>query len=350
MKAAVVYSRLPAGQLAPDDDRFEEFDAPDVPAAVAAALGRLGHAARAIEDDARLVGRLRRERPDFVVNLAEGRSGRGREAIVPSICEHLALPYTGSDALTLAASLDKDVAKRLVSPFVEVAPGRLVRAGEALPEVELPAIVKPVCEGSSKGIRDGASVVSDRGALAEQVRRVTERYGQPALVEAFVEGAELTAAVLGSEQPRVAALMQAIPRSGDPHQFVYSLEAKRDWRNRVRYAVPPELPAAVLEALERAALSVFAALGCRDVARIDFRVTRDGRPVFLEANPLPGLSPEKGDIVIATRAAGMSYDGLIGAIIERAAGEATRAQPSRERAGEIALPRAWPTSHPISEV
>jgi hypothetical protein len=84
-----------------------------VPAAVAAALGRLGHAACAIEDDPRLVARLRRERPDFVVNLAEGRSGRGREAIVPSICEHLGLPYTGSDALTLAASLDKDVARRL---------------------------------------------------------------------------------------------------------------------------------------------------------------------------------------------------------------------------------------------
>jgi D-alanine-D-alanine ligase len=350
LKAAVVYSRLPAGQLAPDDDRFEEFDAPDVPAAVVAALGRLGHAARAIEDDEKLVGRLRRDRPDFVVNLAEGRSGRGREAIVPSICEHLALPYTGSDALTLAASLDKDVAKRLVSPFVEVAPGVLVRAGDALPELALPAIVKPVCEGSSKGIRDGASVVADRGALAEQVRRVSERYGQPALVETFVEGAEVTAALLGGEQPRVAALMQAIPRSGDPHRFVYSLEAKRDWRNRVRYAVPPELPAAALEATSRAASSVFAALGCRDVARIDFRVTRDGRPVFLEANPLPGLSPEKGDIVIATRAAGISYDALIGAIIERAAAEAALALAPRQSAGAISLPREWSPSHPISEV
>jgi D-alanine-D-alanine ligase len=144
--------------------------------------------------------------------------------------------------------------------------------------------------------------------------------------------------------------MQAIPRSGDPHRFVYSLEAKRDWRNRVRYAVPPELPAAALAAVERAAASVFAALGCRDVARIDFRVTRDGRPVFLEANPLPGLSPEKGDIVIATRAAGISYDALIAAIIERAAGEAARTQASRESTGAVSLPRAWPASHPISEV
>jgi D-alanine-D-alanine ligase len=350
LKAAVVYSRLPEGRFAPDDDRFEELDAPDVPAAVAAALERLGYAACAIEDDTRLVGRLRRERPDFVVNLAEGHSGRGREAIVPSICEHLALPYTGSDALTLAASLDKDVAKRLVSPFVEVAPGRLVRPGEALPEVVFPAIVKPVCEGSSKGIRDGASVVADPGALAEQVRRVTQRYRQPALVEAWIEGAELTAAVLGSEQPRVAALMQAIPLRGDPHQFVYSLEAKRDWRNRVRYAVPPELPQAALAATERAALAVFSALGCRDVARIDFRVTRDGRPIFLEANPLPGLSPEKGDIVIATRAAGLSYDALIGAIVARAATEAARAQAPRESAGPPGLPSAWSTSQPISEV
>jgi D-alanine-D-alanine ligase len=350
LKAAVVYSRLPAGPLAPDDDTFEEFDAPDVPAAVAAALGRLGHAARAIEDDERLVGRLRKGRPDFVVNLAEGRRGRGREAIVPSICEHLGIPYTGSDALTLAASLDKDVAKRLVSPFAEVAPGRLVRPGEPLPEVCFPAIVKPVCEGSSKGIRDGASVVRDPRALARQVRRVTERYGQPALVETYIEGAELTAAVLGSERPRVAALMQAVPLSGDPHQFVYSLEAKRDWRNRVRYAVPPELPAEAVAELSRAALAVFAALGCRDVARIDFRVTRAGKPVFLEANPLPGLSPEKGDIVIATRAAGLSYDALIGAIVERAAGEAARAGALREGADAAASRRAWPASQPAGEV
>jgi D-alanine-D-alanine ligase len=350
LKAAVVYSRLPAGPLAPDDDRFEEFDAPDVPAAVAAALERLGHRARAIEDDERLVGRLRRDRPDFVVNLAEGRSGRGREAIVPSICEHLGIPYTGSDALTLAASLDKDVAKRLVSPFVEVAPGRVVRAGEPLPEVCFPAIVKPVCEGSSKGIRDGASVVRDPRALAQQVRRVIERYGQPALVETYIEGAELTAAVLGGERPRVAALMQAIPLRGDPHQFVYSLEAKRDWRNRVRYAVPPELPDSALAELSSATLAVFAALGCRDVARIDFRVTRAGKPVFLEANPLPGLSPEKGDIVIATRAAGLSYDELIGAIIERAAAEAARAQAPREMPRAQGSPSAWPTTVSISEV
>jgi D-alanine-D-alanine ligase len=349
LKAAVVYSRLPEGRLDPDDDRFEEFDAPDVPAAVCAALERLGCEACAIEDDTRLVDRLRAERPAFVVNLAEGRSGRGREAIVPALCEHLSLPYTGSDALTLAASLDKDVAKRLVAPFVAVAPGALAVAGGPLPDVGFPAIVKPACEGSSKGILDGASLVDDAAALAAQVRRVAERYGQPALVEAYVEGAEVTAAVLGGERPRVAALMQAIPRRGDPRRFVYSLEAKRDWRNRVRYAVPPELPAPALAALERAALAAFAALGCRDVARIDFRLTPAGRPVFLEANPLPGLSPEKGDIVIATRAAGISYDELIGAIVARAAAEAARAQAPRESAGASALPSAWSASQPISD-
>jgi D-alanine-D-alanine ligase len=347
LKAAVIYSRLPDGRLPPDDDRFEEFDAPDVPAAVAAALVRLGHPARALEDDARLVARLQRERPDFVVNLAEGRSGRGREAIVPSICEHLGIPYTGSDALTLAASLDKDVAKRLVAGCVEVAPGVRVEPGGAVPELAFPAIVKPVCEGSSKGIRDGASLVEDRATLLAQVRSVSERYAQPALVEAYIEGAEVTAAVLGTDAPRVAALMQAIPLGGDPRRFVYSLEAKRDWRNRVRYAVPPELPGAALAALEAAALAVFRALGCRDVARIDFRVTADGRPVFLEANPLPGLSPEKGDIVLATRAAGMSYDELIGAIVARAADEAARLQPSRTRAA--GLPSAWSASRSISE-
>ena len=169
MKAAVVYSRLPEGRLAPDDDRFEEFDAPDVPAAVAAALERLGYAARAIEDDTRLVGRLRRERPDFVVNLAEGRSGRGREAIVPV---DLRAPRAPLHGIRRAHAGRQPRQGRRQAPGLALRrgrAGRLVRPGEALPEVAFPAIVKPVCEGSSKGIRDGASVV--RGSPARSPSR-----------------------------------------------------------------------------------------------------------------------------------------------------------------------------------
>jgi D-alanine-D-alanine ligase len=298
-----------------------------VPAAVAKAL-RQRAVARAvvIEDDERLVSRLRRARPDFVFNLAEGRSGRGRESIVPSICEHLGLPYTGSDALTLAATLDKGVARRLVAPVVAVAPGGVVEPGAPVPNVELPAIAKPACEGSSKGIRDATAVAETRAELEQRVKELHERYAQAVLVERFVSGPEVTVGVLGHPRPEVVAMLQVIPQTGDPARFVYSLDAKRDWRARVRYAVPPELPAESRARLAAAALAAFGALGCRDVARIDFRLDAGGTPVFLECNPLPGLSPDKGDLVIAVRGAGMTYDELVARIAARAAGLARAAR------------------------
>ena len=327
LRAAVVYSRLPEDPAVAADDRFEEFDLPEVPEAVAAALARCGVDAFPLEDDQRLVPRLLAEAPDFVFNLAEGLRGRGREAVVPAICEHLGLPYTGSDGLTLAATLDKAVARRLVAGSVAVPEAVVVRPGEALPAaLPLPAIVKPVCEGSSKGIHDGLAVAFDRQAVEERVQSVGNRYQQPVLVERFVAGPEVTVAVLGCEKPEVAAMMQVLPQRGSRAHFVYTIEAKRDWQQRVRYAVPPELPAEVLDRLRSAALAAFRALECRDVARLDFRLDPSCSPYFLEANPLPGLSPDKGDIVFATGRAGLPYDELIARIAARAMREAVLAK------------------------
>lgn len=327
LRAAVVYSRLPEDPVVRADDRFEEFDLPEVPEAVAAALGRCGVDAFPLEDDARLVPRLLEEPPDFIFNLAEGLRGRGREAVVPAICEHLGLPYTGSDALTLAATLDKGVARRLMAGAVAVPEGIVVRPGEALPaHFPLPAIVKPLSEGSSKGIHDGLAIAFDRRAVEERVQTLAARYRQPALVEGFVAGPEVTVAVLGCEKPEVAAMMQVLPQRGPLSHFVYTIEAKRDWQQRVRYAVPPELPAEVVDRLRSAALAAFRALECRDVARLDFRLDEGGIPYFLEANPLPGLSPDKGDIVFATGRAGLPYDELIARIAARAMREAVLAK------------------------
>jgi D-alanine-D-alanine ligase len=109
-------------------------------------------------------------------------------------------------------------------------------------------------------------------------------------------------------------------------RFVYSLEMKRDWRNQIRYECPPEgYSDELIDRIEKSALRAFAALGCRDVSRIDFRL-RDGVPYFLEANPLPGLNPESGDLVIIADAMGVSHTDLIGGILEAAL----------ERTGELA--------------
>src|SRR5689334_17165428 len=118
---------LPAG--APDD-AFEEFDGPETIAAIAAALKALGHDTEPVDACADMLDTLRRGQFDFVFNIAEGTGRRCREAIPAAICEYLALPYSGSDPLTLGLTLDKWMARRVVSPDVPVARAVLVELNE----------------------------------------------------------------------------------------------------------------------------------------------------------------------------------------------------------------------------
>ena len=122
--------------------------------------------------------------------------------------------------------------------------------------------------------------------------------------------------LLGNGRPQVLGLMSVEPNQPSPH-FIYSLEIKRDYRRLVTYRCPAPLPAEVLATIETSARTVFGELGCRDVARIDFRV-RGGIPYFLEVNPLPGLNPDDSDLVIMSRFAGWSYEKLVGTIVDAA--------------------------------
>jgi D-alanine-D-alanine ligase len=111
--------------------------------------------------------------------------------------------------------------------------------------------------------------------------------------------------------------MRVLPRAADPN-FVYSLEVKRDWERLVDYECPAKLKPQILDGIEQGALRVFAALGCRDISRVDFRIARDGTPYFLEINPLPGLNPKSGDIVILSGKMGWTYQRLVASVVEAA--------------------------------
>jgi len=152
--------------------------------------------------------------------------------------------------------------------------------------------------------------------LRKQVDLLTKDYHQPILVEEYINGEELTVGIVGNEPPKVLGTLHVIPKQ-PTKEFVYGLEVKRDWQNRVRYDCPPKLDPSELGAVESAALSAYQALSCRDVARIDFRL-RDGIPYFIEANPLPGLHPESGDIMLIAKAMGVSHAELIGRIVAAA--------------------------------
>jgi len=257
-----------------------------------------------------------KERVDFVFNIAEGRGTfRSREGQVPSVLEMLGIPYSFSDPLTLAISLDKPLTKRLVAEAgVAVAPEWVVGTRAELEALcasppEFPLFAKPAFEGSSKGIRN-SSLLKNRGELWDRVGEMLSNYSQPVLVEAFIEGDEYTVGVLGNDPPAAIGAVRVRPKSGPDPSFVYSVEAKRDWQNQLAYDVPPPLHGDALNRLYADAVKAFGAIGCRDVARVDFRL-KDGVPVLLEINPLPGLSPAYGDLPLLARGMGLSYPDLM---------------------------------------
>jgi D-alanine-D-alanine ligase len=305
------------------DDLQEEFDSPITIDAIADVLRTLGHEVCKLGDGRNMLERLLANPPDFVFNFAEGQgAGRSREARVPAVLEMLGIPYTGSDPLTLAVTLDKDCAKRLAESYgIRVPKDLIVHApdteldADSLGKMQFPLIVKPAWEGSSKGIRNRCLVESAL-QLRSVVEEMSRAYQQPLLIEEFIHGDELTVGLIGNGRPQILGIMRVLPVE-PTERFVYSLEVKRDYLQQVRYECPARLPTAQYKAVEEASLKAFSALGCRDVARVDFRL-RDGIPFFLEVNPLPGLNPESSDLVIMAKLVGWTHAQLVTAILEAA--------------------------------
>lgn len=300
-----------------ENDQEAEYDSRDTIDALHKAIESFGHDVVELEATAELPVVLSNTRVDVVFNLAEGIRGRNREAAVPALLEHLGIPYSGSDAASLCLCLDKVLAKRLVhqAGVLTSAHVQMSSAKEPLPKGwRFPAVVKPVAEGSSKGVLP-TSVAHDEAELRELVQGVVTRYQQPALVEEYLPGREFTVGLLGEDRPRVLPPMEIVfnPAAGDFP--LYTLEHKLAWVDAVRYEVPAKLEPKLQRELERAARAAFKALGCRDVARIDFRLDAEGRPSFIECNPLPGLSPGWSDLCLIAKAAGIEYHALVGEIL-----------------------------------
>ncbi|HEV3143002.1 MAG TPA: D-alanine--D-alanine ligase [Gemmataceae bacterium] len=318
---------LPAG--APDD-LFEEFDDPSTVKAIGGVLRDLGHEVVELGNGRPMIEKLLNAPPEFVFNFAEGQGiGRSRESRVPAILETLGIPYSGSDPATLAVSLDKDWARRMVESVGVQVPRALtisfgeepradlrIMGDEILPEagLDLPLIAKPVYEGSSKGIHNKC-LIERAGDFGPVVYELWQQYRQPVLVEEFIDGEELTVGILGNNPPKVVGIQRVVPRKPGP--FIYSLEVKRNYKDLVDYECPARISEEDRDAVEESALLAFDALACRDIARIDFRL-REGVPYFLEANPLPGLNPITGDIVLLAEAMGISHAQLVERIVAAA--------------------------------
>ena len=314
--------KVPEPQGKPED-ALEEYDSLETVDAIAKAIEAQHHSVVKLGGGREFLNNVLGQRVNLVFNIAEGLGNhRSREAQVPSVLEMLGVPYSGSDPLCLAVSLEKPLAKRLVS-FSGVATPRwqVVSDTRQLKEVEwgqfpLPAFAKPAHEGSSKGIRI-TSRLENSPQIVEAVTGLLEYYQQPVMVEEFISGEEVTVGVIGNSPPKVVGIMRVVPRK-KTDCFVYSLEVKRDWESLLTYECPALLGKGVLQDIADSSLKAYEALGCRDFARMDFRISPDGTPYFLEINPLPGLNPKSGDLPIMAGKMGWTYEALISAVLNAA--------------------------------
>ena len=324
-------------------DQFAEWDSPVTIAAVESALRALGKVVR-LEANADFPELLRITRPDIVFNIAEGLHGVNRESHVPAICEFFGIPYSGSDPFTLSLCLDKARAKETLSfhgiptPRFAVV-NRVEDLTAATGKLKLPLFVKPLHEGSSKGITD-RNFCRTRAQLLKQTAFLLESYEQPVLVEEYLPGQEFTCGVLGNGNeatvlPIVGMNFDTLPDGALP---IYSFEAKFVWdrpENPLEiFQCPARITRELQASIERVALDAFRVLGCRDWARIDVRLDAAGSPNVIEVNPLPGILPDPADnscLPKAARAAGIGYEELIQSCLRFAASRQGVKLPSTRR-------------------
>lgn len=305
----------PAGP--PDADA--EYEPIETVEALEGAIRLAGHVPARIGSPRELLAALGRgvlPKLDAAWNIAEGWGTRNREAWAPVLLEMAGIPALGSDALTLSTSLDKAWTLDLVAAAGVPVAGHVTAASLAELEAlalpgDFPLFVKPRWEGTAKGITP-ASRVADRAALAREVARIARDYGQPALIEPFLPGAEYTVVLIGNEPPRALPVLQraleaetgiglhALERFAPPGGFAHRL--------------PGTLAPALEAELAGLAVRAFRALACRDFARADFRLDAAGQPRFLELNPLPTFAPG-GSFAVLAELLGRTFEDLLAEVL-----------------------------------
>jgi len=304
------------------EEETAEFDREDTVESIEGALRSLGHETDRIGTARALIERLAGgERWDLVFNIAEGLHGSGREAQVPAILDVYAIAYTFSDPLGMALTLHKGLSKRVLrdagvptADFVEVHSEADLAAVGFTP----PYFVKPVAEGTGKGVTP-QSIVRRPDELAAVCRRLIDTYRQAVLVEPYLPGREFTVGILGTgERSAVLGTVEVHLLAG-AEAGVYSYINKERCEELVEYRlVQADRDPLVAEA-EAVALRAWKVLGCRDGGRVDLRCDSEGRPLFMEVNPLAGLHPHHSDLPILAEKIGLPYESLIGRIVESAA-------------------------------
>ncbi|NCN27194.1 ATP-grasp domain-containing protein [bacterium] len=320
---ALVYNMKRKTHHDEDYEAEAEFDSPTTIKALLSALQTTGFPVFGIEAKRDLAQRLVEDEIDIVFNIAEGGGGRSREAQVPALCDLMGVEHTGSDATCLALTLDKAVTCRLVEAEGILTPKSAVVDGKKIPKIQgmsFPIIVKPNYEGTSKGIYS-SSVVNNQAELEAAFLKLQKDYSGQVLIQEYIQGREMTVGVLGGDRPKVLRPLEIVFKESAGEMPVYTFEYKQLDEQLDNEYLKMECPAKISQdewkKIRKFSLKCFRVLGCRDFARIDFRMNDKG-VYFIEVNPLPGLSPGFSDLTIMAEKQGIEYPKLIQSILRPA--------------------------------
>jgi D-alanine-D-alanine ligase len=322
-------------------DMWDDLDSEKTVNALLNAIRTGGHECDFLEGDVSLLDNVRKYKPDICFNICEGHFGDAREAQIPAALEMLRIPYTGSKVLTLALALDKPMTKRVLTYHdLPTPPFQTFESvdEELSPDLTFPLFAKPSREGTGMGV-SAKSVIHDEKQLREQIEYIVKRYKQPALVEKFIEGREVTVGMVGNlvrpvarrlpddeDSPRILEGLEFLPpmevdlKPFENSDLVYGNRLKVDLADQLNYLCPAPLSDDMVEELNWWAAAVFRVTGALDVSRVDFRldIHDNFKPYILEINPLPGLSPGISDLVIEAAAIGIDHTGLVNMILDAA--------------------------------
>src|SRR5664280_1691790 len=296
-------------------DETAEFDKQETVDALADSLTLMGYDPEPIGNAFQLIEALAAGRKwDIVFNIAEGLYGDGRESVVPAILDQYKIPYVFSGPVIMGLSLNKHLAKLVVaSAGVPVSPGYLVTELKDLNKCNLiyPLFVKPVSEGTGKGITE-KSLVHSSLELEKMVTWILDEFRQPALVEEYLPGREFTVGIVGyGEEAKAIGGMEVMTINNLP----YSVEVKENYQNYCSYK---PLDTDIVDECKSVALHAWRALDAVDAGRIDLKADRNGKICFIEANPLAGLNPIHSDLPILSRMYGIEYQTLMELIMKAA--------------------------------
>lgn len=301
------------------EEAAAEFDSIETIEGIESALIANGHEAVRIGNIHKLINGLHSgNRWDMVFNICEGVRGIGREAQVPALLDAYGIPYTFSDVLVNALTLHKGITKRVIRDLgIATAGFEIVETIEDIHKINIPfpLFIKPVSEGSGKGISDRSKVRNSK-ELHDGCLNLLNTFHQAVLVEEFLPGREFTVGIVGTgNEAKTVGLMEVVFRNNVPTK-IYSYNSKINYKDLIDYTVPDE---EISQQCYECALAAWKGLGCRDGGRIDIRFDKNNIANFIEVNPLAGLNPVHSDLPILSKMAlGISYNELIGMIVKSA--------------------------------